>query len=321
MTSFLDEQGLTEVLTAALADSPKPARLVAVLDRQPNVSSSTFESEIVTCRMDNGVELKLLCKYGQFWRSNARDHQSWGHRRGATYEADVYRRVLEPLNAEVPRCFGVHQDSRTGTSCLFLEYLEGAKRPENIEDLAKAATWLGRFHSRAKAFAGTEKASFLTRYDRAYYAGWAQRTSQFAEPFRERYDWVPGVCERFSELGAPLLESQSTVIHGEYYRNNLLMHLGSLYAVDWESCAVGAGEVDLAMLVDGCPQEEIDELVCLYCRERREGSAEQGFAERLALAKVYVHFRWLGDQLDWTPFEAWRFDALRVDGEHAGLLA
>ncbi len=320
MTSVLDEQVLSDALAATLADSPRPVRLEAVLDRRSNAWSSTFESEIVTCRIDNGGELKLLCKYEQFQRSNAHDHESWGHRRGNGYEADVYRRVLEPLGAAVPRCFGVHRDSRTGTSCLFLEYLEGAQHLEDVEALPTAATWLAQFHRRAEPFASIEEASFLTRYDRHYYAGWARRTSQFAEPFLERYDWVPAVCARFAEHAAPVLERQSTVIHGEYYRNNLLLHRGSLYVIDWESCAVGAGEVDLAMLVEGWPQERVDEIEWLYSRERWPGRADQGFAERLALAKVYVHFRWLGDQRDWTPFELWRFDELRVASERAGLL-
>jgi hypothetical protein len=38
------------------------------------------------------------------------------------------------------------------------------------------------------------------------------------------------------------------------------------------------------------------------------------------MARVYVHLRWLGDHLEWTPFEAWRFEELRSAAEWAGLL-
>jgi aminoglycoside phosphotransferase (APT) family kinase protein len=224
------------------------------------------------------------------------------------------------MGAAAPRCFGVHSDSRTGTTCLFLEYLEGAQHPENDTALPHAATWLAHFHRRAEPFASSNEAAFLTRYDREYYAGWARRTAAFTEPLGEQYFWVPGVCERFAQYGAPELERHPTVIHGEYYRKNLLLHHGQLYGIDWESCAVGAAEIDVAMLIEGWPDEPVGEVERHYCRERWPGGAGN-FTERLAMAQVYVHFRWLGDQPRWTPLELWRFKELRVASGRAGLLS
>src|SRR5690348_3057301 len=74
------------------------------LEAEPNPYSSTFPSRIVTCRFDGGRELRLLCKFAA-----GRDEGDAGHRRGLRYEASVYRWVLQPLQATVPRFYGVHR--------------------------------------------------------------------------------------------------------------------------------------------------------------------------------------------------------------------
>jgi hypothetical protein len=50
-------QSLTVGLTSVLRSE------VTILDRQPNIFTSTFPSEIVTCRVDGDSKLLLLCKY------------------------------------------------------------------------------------------------------------------------------------------------------------------------------------------------------------------------------------------------------------------
>jgi len=50
---------------------------------------------------------------------------------------------------------------------------------------------------------------------------------------------------------APLLTSPPTLIHGEFYAKTVLVRRGKLFMVDWESAAIGPGEVDLAALTEG----------------------------------------------------------------------
>jgi fructosamine-3-kinase len=271
----------------------------------------------------DGQGQNVLCKYEQFLVSNAQNHGSWGHRRGNGYEADVYRRLLDPMGVAAPRYFGAHSDNRTGTRTLFLEYLEGAQHPKDHAAWREVATWLARFHRDAKPFASSNDATFLIRYDRDYYVGWAHRAVAFAEPLRERYPWMPDVCRRFAGHGAPGFESHPTVIHGECYRKNLLIHRGHVYAIDWESCAIGAAEVDVAMLAETCPKDLIDEIEGRYMRERWPDGVAGNFSQRLAMAKVYVQLRWLGDHPDRTGNDSfwWRFDELRVASQMAGLLS
>jgi aminoglycoside phosphotransferase (APT) family kinase protein len=303
-----------------VAPDPSAASVMAMLDRQVNSSSSTIESEIVTCRLSDGRDGRLLCKYERFRGSNQENHASWGHRRGGGYEAEVYRRVLEPIGGVAPRFYGSHREASTGLACVFLEYVEGASMPEDTATLPVTARWLARFHRAGESLVSRTEAAFLTRYDRDYLAGWSRRTVEFAQPFPEHRGWVARACERFAEVGPRALLTQPTLIHGECYAENLLIRDGRVYGIDWETCAVAAGEIDLAILIDRRSEDPIDEVVGQYAHQRWPEGIPSGFAGRLALARVYVHLRWLGDHLEWTPSEAWRFEKLRIASERAGLL-
>ena len=321
MSAVPGHEVLSPALRAVVAPGPETARVTAVLGRQANAASSTFESEIVTCRLSDGREVKLLCKHERFQQSNPADHASWGHRRGGGYEAEVYRRVLEPMGDVAPRFYGAHQDRATGLACAFLEYLEGAGHPEDATTLPATTRWLARFHRAGEAFVSDPGVAFLTRYDPDYLTGWSRRTAEFVRPFPEHHAWVVGACQRFAEIGPAALLAQPTVIHGECYRKNLLMRDERIYGIDWETCAVAAGEIDLAMLTEGWEEADgVEAAVRQYAHERWPEAIPSGFASRLALARVYVHLRWLGDHLEWTPYEAWRFEELRGASEQAGLL-
>src|SRR5437879_4557220 len=111
---------LTHGLASALSRGGLIRGEVAVVAREPNIYSSRCPSEIVTCRLDDGSELRLLCKC-------ALDHHREGpdHRAGVPYEADVYHHVLQPSRSSAPTCYGVYTDTAAGISCLILEYLDG----------------------------------------------------------------------------------------------------------------------------------------------------------------------------------------------------
>ena len=90
-----------------------------IIDRQANEYKSTFPMEIVTCRGSDGRPLRLLCKY-----EADRCHNGHGHRAGVAYEAEIYRRILQPLAVSTPRFFGTFGDASIGGCCMVLEYLQ-----------------------------------------------------------------------------------------------------------------------------------------------------------------------------------------------------
>lgn len=279
---------LEDGLRAIFANGSVGGR-VAVLARSANVYSSTAPSEIVRCRLGDGRELTLLCKYSLGPHGN-----SFGHRGGGPYEAMIYRHVLQPLEASAPVLHGVRVDPMTQSTWLVLEYVDGFSRGMSRDSMFLAAVWAAAFHRGAKEL--HRYPAELTVYDSCYYRGWADRTQEFAAAARYRRPWLPTVCARFAEQGPDLLGAQPTVIHGEYYPHNVLSrHHCEIHPVDWESAALAAGEIDLASLTEGWPSAYARRCEALYQQVRWPGGAPHNFGRALAAARVYLALRWLGE--------------------------
>jgi aminoglycoside phosphotransferase (APT) family kinase protein len=263
--------------------------------------------------------MEVLCKY-----TAGHDDDVYGHRGGIMYEAMVYRHVLQPLSISAPALYGVYTDGRRGETWLILEYLAASVLLEHAPHPAAvvtAARWIGRFHAATEARFSSTPLPFLNTYDAAYYQGWVRRTALFAEPVRPRLPWLMPLCERSQGALALLLAPPVTIIHGEYYPKNVLYREGIIYPVDWESAAIAAGEIDLACLTDRWPADTVRECERAYQQARWPHGAPAAFAQRLAAARLYMHFRWLGDRPEWTTRQQyWRFEHLRSAGEQVGLI-
>ena len=289
-----------------------------LLQRKPNHRASTFASEIVTCRMADGVQRRLFCKYAKAHQGH---EAAYGYWNDIAYEAEVYRRILQPSGASTPNFYGAYKEAATGREWLVIEYLEEclpvSKGPSGA--MALAARWVGQFHAAHQS--PLKSFPFLSTYDAEYYAGWARRTLLFADQLKQRFPWLATVCERFEELIDRLVGAPQTIIHGEYYPCNILYCHGRIHPVDWETTAIAAGEIDLAALTDGWPPEITRQCELKYRRARWPRGAHANFEQTLGAARLYVHFRWLGWQPDWTiEQESWRFKRIRAVAEGLGLL-
>lgn len=315
-------QNLTVGLTSVLRSHGSTGGQVKILDRQPNIYSSTFPSEIVTCRVGGGRELMLLCKYA----AGGHGANGYRHRGGVAYEAAAYRHLLDPSLASTPTFYGTYTDNSTGDSWLVLKYLNKSLRLIQLTDMPAAmrlaARWIGRFHRVNEEHLSHVPMPFLTRYDAEYYLGWARRTSLFAGHLHQRFPWLRTLCESFEGWIAPLLTSPLTVIHGEYYEKNILLRGGTVYPVDWESAAAAAGEIDLAALTGGWPAEIVRQCELEYQRTRWPEGSPADYERRLCAARLYLCFRWLGDRPNWTtdPGSLWWFGQLGSSGERLGLI-
>ena len=169
MTSSLlpNLQTLTVGLTSVLRSHGSTSNQVTILRRQLNIYATSFPSEIVTCRVDDGSELRLFCKYAA-----GHSHNAYGHRGGVAYEAAVYRHLLQPSRAPTPTFYGSHTDISTGATWLILEHLDNTLRvshtPEPAASMSVAARWIGQFHGIAKEHFSNTPMSFLNRYDAEY---------------------------------------------------------------------------------------------------------------------------------------------------------
>jgi len=323
-----DARTLERRLRAALDGGGSSNEPVSVLRRTATHYMSTFPNEIVTCRLPGGRQRRVFIKYGA-----GRGHPAFGHRGNIAYEAQVYQRVLRALPGFRPKCLSAHTDPRTGGSALFLEYAGGGvplseaswkRRTCQPRPMALTARWLARFHAHHQPRVSEPSLAFLKRYDAAYYRGWAQRTFAFARPLQPRFPWLPELRARGDAWFAPLLSAAPTVIHGKFFAKTVLVRDEKLFTLDWESAAIGPGEIDLAMLTDGegWPPKRVRRWEESYWRVRWPDRAAAEFSRTLAAARVYVQFRWLGDRPEKTMREKtlWRFDHLRGAAKELGLL-
>lgn len=298
---------------------------VTVIDRKPNIYTSTYPSEVVTCLMPDGRTVRMFCKY-----ELEGEKKTYPNRGDLGYECEVYRNVLLPLRASSPGFYGFHEDKETDTKWMILEYLDPAVRLHHygltISDhsaaLLQAAHWIGRFHADAETNLQKTSRTSLIVYDEEYYVAWARRTLRFAGPLLRRFAWLPSLCEQYSQLAAWLPAKTQTVIHGEYYPENILFQGGVIRPVDWQSAAVAVGEIDLAFLTDRRAHDIVQECELEYRRTRWPEHAPDDFHQILRLAHLYQQFLWLGDRPERTVDEniAWRFDRLRTEGERLGLI-
>jgi hypothetical protein len=303
-------------LAQIFTESGLDASGLRIVDRRTSDAGGTFPSEIVTCRLGDGSRLRLFCK-----RAAATVRDDHGHRGGVPYEADVYRTLLRPLDLPLPTFYGSNRSD--AGALLVLGFLEGSCRINKSREpqaMTAAAAWIGRFAAATAAGVDRPDLTFLTRYDADFYRGWVERTAAFSAGVAT--GWAELAAMRGDELAAILVSAPQTAVHGEYYPENVLVVDGEVHPVDWESAAVAPSEIDLAALTELWPARDVALCEAAYADARWGGVAPDGHADVLEAARLYLQFRWLGENPRWTrdPHAAWRFDVARTAAKRLGLI-
>ena len=319
---FPDTKNLTLGITNVLKDKGLTDSNIFIVNRTHNNHASTFPTEIVTCKLANGNQLQLFCKYVV-----GRTSYAYGHRGDVEYEAKVYRHVLQQLDISTPNFYGFYRNLTNNSSWLVIEYLDKCKHAYSVEvfeeAMRKAACWIGRFHALNEAKVSKAPTLVLNKYNLKYYRGWANRTSQFAGHLHKSFTRLKRMCAHFNKFLSPMLiTAPLTVIHGEYYPDNILFRRGVIYPIDWQSAAIGIGEIDLASLTEGRGTKTMQQCESEYQHARWPDGPPHDFKKRLEIARLYLHFRWLGYHPNRTTHEymRWRFEELCSVGERLGLI-
>jgi hypothetical protein len=312
--------GLECALANLLSARSTGPMTITILDRQEVAYKSTFPIERVRCRIDEGEELDLLCKYED---SSTDSHVRYGHRGGVRYEAQTYQAILQSLDLSLPTFFGYYDGPDLPMPFMAIEYIDNASRVSRASEMeqamADAAAWIGRFHAINEFHATSPAARFLVRYTPEFYIGWIRRTMEFLALLDTNEPWLMQFCERSIPLLAALSEQTPTVIHGEYYPMNILVRDNMILPIDWESAAIAAGEIDLACLTDDWTEDVIQLCQESYARARWPLNQPDDYLQRLDVARLYLHFRWLGDRIGWTRARLNRLSEMRSTGERLGL--
>jgi hypothetical protein len=282
---------LEGILGAVFRDRLGSAKDVHIESRERADQTSTFPNEIVRCRVGGGCRLELFCKHeGGFFEP------CYGHRGGVVREARVYETVLSRVDLHVPPFYGAVVDAETGWTSLVLGYLRGAtrshKQADSVETIVRAAGWAGFFHTATAELRPVDSA--IPALDAPYFAGWAHRAVAYA-PRGPSRSLLAEIADAYSNAVYALVAEPATLVHGECYPKNVVVWNGEVYPTDWESAAVGAGEIDLAALTEYWRPEVVARCRDAYLAARGHDGGVAAFERRLDLAYLYFHFRWLGD--------------------------
>lgn len=311
---------LTDRLTGILIGKGATDRDVAVIERKPNILASIFPTEIVTCRYSDGREDTFFVKY-----DSAHFPDSCGHRNNVEYEISVYRDILDTINTTTPSFIGSFCDPQLKSSVLVLEFLDDFSRysrAEQPETILKTVRWLAGFHTATEKMLAGAAYPFLRNYTTDYYLGWVRRTVDFTMRARKdsSYPWLVPLCNHFERIADELPGIPPVIIHGEFYPQNVLLHKGIIRPVDWQTAAIAPGEIDLAAATDGWKDDIKTLCTNEYRTLRWPESGSEELDRRVDLSRLYLQFRWLGDNPDGIRKETWCIDQLYSIGKKMGLL-
>jgi hypothetical protein len=257
----------------------------------------------------------FFCKY------SAPRLPAHGHRGGIRYEARVYADILSGLPLSTPILRAAAAGDATAGDWLILDYLGGPRLSDVYDRMPQAAEWLAEFHSHAVQRGMATEHRWLATYDWSYYVGWSDRTVAYAAEIADVGGWLPRLAKYYVSRLHVLLEAVQTVIHGEFTIHNVMLDREMVVPTDWESAAIGAGEIDFMCLVDRWPSAVVDRCLDSYMAKRWPDGVPEGTKERLQVAELYLHFRWLGEnsELMLGQKRFWRFERLRQIARAVGL--
>lgn len=284
----IDVRALAAALRGLLADS-RAAGDVAIVARRPNEYASSSPGEIVTVRLPTGAELDLFVKHARAADPAPRC------RHGVEYCALVNRHLVDRLPLPHATALGLVHVGEPPAPALVVEHVGRSLRVGEAPDesgVVAAAEWCGRFHAWGETVLDDPALAFLVRHDESYYRAWADRALAIAAAVGATPPWLERACAGFGAHAAVLAAAPRTTIHGEFGPQNVLWSDGEIRPVDWESAAVGPGEVDLATLLFGWPAATVERSIAAYWRAR--GTPPQvTFAKTWAAATLHTAFRWV----------------------------
>jgi len=263
-----------------------------ITSRRRNEYTSSSQSEIVTVRQPSGACRELLVKYAR----TAPDPEP-RCRQGIEYCARVYRHLVARLPISHLTAWGMIHVGDPPVAGLVIDHLTPCLRVSEAPDesgIIAAAEWCGRFHRFGETVRQDESLQFLVRYDRTHYRAWATRAMAIAAAAGGTPAWLTRLCAAFEERCDLLADAPATTIHGEFGPQNVLWQDGVIYPIDWESAAIGPGEIDLAALLFNWPTDIVVRCTASYWQARGE-SRPDSFAAVWDTATLFTALRWLPD--------------------------
>lgn len=298
-----------------------------VVERHSNPYNTTFPTEVVTCELGDGMRFRVFCKHF---------HSAAGHRdREAIhpfYEIRIYRELLRDIPLTLPGFLGAWTDEATGEGLLVLEYLDDTTRVTKTlnhdQTVERAAIWSASFHRYAAEHLRLWESNFIPQFDLESYG---ERCRSLIHKFSRDEGggwggWIDTLCQKLDDVIATVRQAPVTVIHGEFYPKNIMLHHDRIYPVDWETARLGMGEMDLAMLLEGDWERSfVERCIKSYARSRGD-SGLSVVTKRFTAGQLLMDIYWLSlfpeDSADdhGLPRDPWRRQHMRESAQQLGIL-
>lgn len=238
----------------------------AVVSRSRSEVPTSYDAYVVTVRLASGGELKIFLKDFGFSRLPKEGLEQRRER-----ELRVYRDLLADAELGTARYYGSVWDSSEGRFWLLLEFVDGLLlRDCELDYWVEAAGWLGRVQGSFDRHPDRlARCDFLPRHDAGFFQAKAdlalRAVSQTSASLAAR---LGEVVSRYDRLVAVMVSQPSTLVHGSYRRENILVDGRAqpprVCPIDWELAAIGARLYDLAFISDGFKPPELDRLWGAY---------------------------------------------------------
>lgn len=299
-------------------------RAIVAMDRRRSPYSSSFPVDEIDLRLDDGSELRLVMKD---LSAAAMSVSARRVRPAFLYEPrrelQTYRWILPHAPAGTAVWYGAVANPAIHRHWLFLERVPGLEL-RHVGALGvweTAARWIARFHQTFRSV-GVERlvhTAKLLVYDERFYSLWFERAQCFAARRRGAWAALKRIAPAYQAAIERLVRMPRTLIHGEFYPCNILVHRAGrdvrVCPVDWEMAACAPPLMDLASLTTGWARASQRALVRAYAGAMRHGGAPwrhmlDELEHNLECCRLHLAVRMLGWSDSWQPPPQHAFDWL-----------
>lgn len=273
---------------------------IAQVRRSPSQSATSYNSEVVSARLEDGTEMRFFLKdYGDSRRPRP------GASQRRERELGVYRQLIGNGELGTARYCGAVWDDGAALHWLLLEFVAGTElRQMELRFWIDAVRWLGRLQGH---FAGSPALAgampFLERHDADFFAAKAERArrslSHYSPLLAHRLE---GILERYEPSIDLIADQEPTLVHGHFEAANILVGPGArpvrICPVDWELAALGSRFFDLASLCDDFQPPALHRIWDAYGKAAADAGLSTPPRDRLRhlvdCFRLYRVIAWLG---------------------------
>jgi hypothetical protein len=253
------------------------------VDRIPNDwPGYAFATEFISVTFNGGVVKRLFAKHGPV---ACNGYARGGLPGGLGYELSAHTAASQIRPEGIPALIGSAID--VDEMSIFFEIVQGAQQTYQLSTLTAAARWIGVFQRRSQIQDAAWRS--LNIIDREFFLQWAHPAVRAmeevdTESLSSRTDLIRSVSRVYLR-DVDLLAAPHVMVHGDFYAHNILWGVAGLSVVDWGMAAVGPGEMDLAMLTLGWPEQTVLACEAAYVSGRWPTGEPRSFAGRLLAAR------------------------------------